>query len=65
MSKPWLPVVDDVKLKGIVGVQIRVGDIQCKFKLNQNRSDIDRAGVISHLEEQGSNPLADAMRENK
>lgn len=36
--------------KAIVGVEISVRNIEGKWKLNQNRSEADRAGVIERLE---------------
>lgn len=62
---PWTPEYSDALLKGIVGLEISIREIQCKFKLNQNRSDQDRAGVISGLEELGPNEMASAMKENE
>jgi len=39
----------DRLMAGIVGIEIEVTRIEGKFKLNQNRSDADRAGVIAAL----------------
>jgi len=61
-QNPWKPKYSEVMLQGIVGVEIAVSEIQCKFKLNQNRSEQDRAGVIAALNEHGSADLAAAMR---
>lgn len=65
LSKPWDPEYSETMLKNIVGIEITVRDIQCKFKLNQNRSEKDRAGVITSLEKQGSEKLARVMREKE
>ena len=62
---PWVPQYSEAILKGIVGVEISVTEIQCKFKLNQNRSEQDRARVVAALDELGSVGLATAMRENE
>jgi transcriptional regulator len=43
------------ELRGIVGVEIAIENIEAKFKLSQNRSLEDRNGVISNLE-QSNNP---------
>jgi transcriptional regulator len=39
------------ELRGIVGVEIAIENIEAKFKLSQNRSLEDRNGVISNLEQ--------------
>ena len=39
----------DRLMKGIVGVEIEITRLEGKFKLSQNRSDADRAGVIATL----------------
>jgi len=39
----------DKLMAGIVGVEIEITRIEGKFKLSQNRSDADRAGVIAAL----------------
>jgi transcriptional regulator len=38
-------------LKGIVGFEIRIANLTGKMKLSQNRSQADRAGVVSGLTE--------------
>jgi transcriptional regulator len=40
-------------LRGIVGFELRVDDIQVKFKLNQNHPPANLAGVIAALRAQG------------
>ena len=47
---PWVPDYDTRRLAGIVGIEIRVGSLEGKFKLSQNRSAADRARVIARLE---------------
>jgi len=39
------------QLRAIVGVELRISRIDAKFKLSQNRSDEDVAGVITGLAE--------------
>ncbi len=51
---PWVPRYDARKLDYIVGVDIRVSDVQAKFKMSQNRSAADRAGVIDALRARGT-----------
>lgn len=53
-AKPWVPDYDLRRLAGIVGVEIRVAQLQGKFKLSQNRPAADRAGVIAALLATGS-----------
>ena len=52
--KPWVPHFDPKMLQGIVGLEIRVGEIEGKFKLSQNRSAADRAGVVTALDARGT-----------
>jgi transcriptional regulator len=65
LPEPWSPEYKESKLKGIVGVKVNVTDIQCKYKLSQNRSEEDRNEVISQLEQKGSITLAFAMKESE
>ena len=44
-----MPRYDERKLVGIVGIEIRIDKLEGKFKLGQNRSAADRAGVIAAL----------------
>lgn len=60
-EKPWQPDYEESLLKGILGLEIRIDEIQCKYKLSQNRSAKDRVRVIEKLKEFGSNKLAQAM----
>lgn len=52
-ASPWVPSYDPRRLAGIVGIEIRVREIEGKFKLSQNRSAADRAGVVAHLTASG------------
>ena len=63
---PWVPAYDQGLLQAIVGIEIRIKEVQEKFKLGQNRSAADRAGVVSKLEATGSesdSALARLMKE--
>ena len=51
---PWVPTYDQRLLGAIVGIEIRIKEVQGKFKLSQNRSATDRAAVVSKLEATGS-----------
>ena len=51
------------QLRAIVGVELRVTEVEAKAKLSQNRSAEDRAGVVEGLvDAHGDHPVADAMR---
>jgi len=49
-------------LDAIVGIEIVISKIQCKYKLSQNRSAQDQKQVAEQLEKLGSHELAGAMR---
>lgn len=61
LPAPWRAEFDAARLGGIVGVDITIADIRCKYKLSQNRSAEDRARVIAALRALGEERLADAM----
>jgi transcriptional regulator len=53
------------KMKGVVGIQIRVTRLEAKFKLSQNRSQPERENITIELEKRGdenSTMIAEAMR---
>lgn len=50
-------------LRGIIGFELEIADLQGKWKLSQNRSPADIAGGIAGLRGQGADGLADAMEE--
>jgi transcriptional regulator len=63
---PWQ--VDDapadylaMMLKGIVGIEIPIARIEGKWKMSQNRSDADRAGIRAGLRAQGKDDFAAAI----
>jgi transcriptional regulator len=66
---PWAvtdapPEYIDGQLRAIVGVELAITSIEAKQKLSQNRSDLDREGVVTGLRGQpvpGSAAIADAM----
>jgi len=61
-AKPWQPQYREAMLKAIIGVEIHIEEIQCKYKLSQNRPADDQQGVIDRLDELGSESLVQAMR---
>jgi transcriptional regulator len=62
---PWLPEYKPAMLNAIAGVEISIRDIQCKYKLSQNRSAQDQEQVVEQLREHGAVKLAEAMEGNK
>ena len=65
---PWIPAYEQRLLQAIVGIEIRIKEVQGKFKLGQNRSAEDRAAVASRLEATGSendSALAGLMKGRK
>ena len=62
LDQPWEPEYGDTMLKAIVGVEIEIEELQCKYKLSQNRPARDHQPVIDKLDELGSDSLARAMR---
>ena len=53
----------DEQLRHIVGIEIRLGRLEGKRKLNQHHGEQDREGAIQGLESRGNHGLAKAMRE--
>lgn len=64
-STPWRPEYKASMLDAIVGVEITISKIQCKYKLSQNRSAKDKQQVVEQLENLGSLELAKAMLGNE
>ena len=64
-SQPWKSEYKAAMLSAIVGVEITISEIQCKYKLSQNRSAQDRTQVITQLNEVGSHKLASSMARNE
>lgn len=58
----WDGEFNESMLGAIVGVDIAIESIQCKYKLSQNRPIEDRLNVIEKLTEAGNPMLADEMR---
>ncbi|VAW85149.1 Negative transcriptional regulator [hydrothermal vent metagenome] len=59
---PWSPEYKESMLSAIIGIEIKITEIQCKYKLSQNRPESDRLEVIEKLQERGSIQLSKAMR---
>lgn len=62
---PWQPDYNAAMLNAIVGIEVTITDVQCKYKLSQNRTAQDRAQVVEMLKLAGANALADAMERNE
>lgn len=60
-EQPWKPDYKAAMLTAIVGFEVSITEVQCKFKLSQNRSPQDQAQVITQLKRQGADELAAAM----
>ena len=65
LPDPWQPAYCREMLNAIVGLKITISEIECKFKLSQNRSGQDRLNVIQQLKALGSQRLAEAMARNE
>ena len=61
-QEPWQPNYKASMLKAIVGVEVTISEIQCKYKLSQNRSNKDQEETIKQLNLLGSTKLAKAMK---
>jgi len=64
-QEPWQPQYKASMLSAIVGIEIVISKIQCKYKLSQNRPAQDQKQVVKQLEKQGSHKLAGAMRRHE
>ena len=68
-DRPWAvtdapPEYVDGQLRAIVGVELAIGSVEAKQKLSQNRSELDRAGVVAGLRAEGggeAGAVADLM----
>ena len=64
-EKPWQPDYRGSMLNAIVGVEITINDIQCKYKLSQNRSSAEKLRIAAELDKAGQQELAAALRRLK
>lgn len=65
MPSPWQPDYNPKMLNAIIGIEISISEIQCKYKLSQNKSEQDQQQVIDQLNENGSKAVAKAMQREK
>ena len=61
---PTQPAKVDRLLHGIVPFRMPIERVEIKFKMNQNKSVADRAGVIRGLRAAGEGATADWMQRN-
>ena len=61
-KKPWKIDYRESLLNIIVGIEINITDVQCKFKLSQNRSVTDQNNIVKELKNNGSSQLSQAMK---
>jgi transcriptional regulator len=50
------------QLRAIVGVEVRIGRVEAKWKLSQNRPPADLDGVVAGLVADGEHEVAAAVR---
>lgn len=64
---PWIPEYPIKMLDAIVGFEIQVNRVEAKYKLSQNRPEIDRQNIVMSLSGSGSESakgVATLMKEN-
>ena len=61
---PWQSDYAASMLRGIIGIEISITSIQCKFKLSQNRSVQDQSNVKEQLANRGYEALANEMNKS-
>ncbi len=62
LEQPWKPEYKDSLLNMIIGIEIKITELQCKYKLSQNRSENDRNRVVKELKKRASIQLSEAMK---
>jgi transcriptional regulator len=65
MPSPWQPDYNPKMLNAIIGIEISINEIQCKYKLSQNKSEQDQQQVINQLNANCSKSVAKAMQSEK
>src|ERR1051326_6590395 len=68
-SPPWKisdapPAYVEGQLRAIVGFEIAITRLEGKWKMSQNRSTADRAGVVAGLSAQGEDSLAQTVHKS-
>jgi len=62
--EPWSPAYNEAMLNAIVGIELEITEVQCKFKLGQNRRKEDIESVVTKLREAGLSDLAEATEKH-
>jgi len=62
LEKPWEPEYKESMLNAIVGIKINITEIQCKYKLSQNRPEEDRLKIIEKHKIRVSSELSKATK---
>ena len=61
-NEPWKQEYKESLLNPIIGIEIQISEFQCKYKLSQNRSEVDRKNVTEALQRRGTEQLSEAMK---
>jgi len=61
-EEPWCPEYKDSLLDAIIGIEIKITDMQCKYKLSQNRSVDDQKNVVEELKNKNAVQLVCVMK---
>lgn len=62
LENPWKPEYKTSMLEAIIGIEIEITEIQCKYKLSQNRPENDRLQIIEEHTKRGSTQLSKATK---
>jgi transcriptional regulator len=60
-ENPWQADYKPSMLRGIIGIEICIEDIQCQFKLSQNQTPQEQQNVSEKLHAEGNIDLANAI----
>jgi len=61
-EKPWNTEYKELLLNMIIGIEIQITDIQCKYKPSHNRPESDQRQIAEQLKLKGSVELSKAMK---
>ncbi len=61
-DEAWNAEYKESLLNLIIGIEIQITELQCKYKLSQNRSEIDRKNVAEAFQRNGAEQLSDLMK---
>jgi transcriptional regulator len=61
-EQPWQPRYSANMLKAIVGMRLQICDIQCKYKISQNRILDDQKNVAEQFQQRADAALYQAMQ---